>query len=116
MTPAEQPEKPIIFYSTPDGAVKAKLLYDAESFWLPQEGIARLFGVGKPAISKHLKNIFAEGELPESSVVSKMETTASDGKNYRVAVFSQEIGFRGRSSRGTQKTGGCAAYSPSVFR
>ena len=46
MTPAEQPEKPIILYSTPDGAVKAKLLYAAESFWLPQEGIARLFGVG----------------------------------------------------------------------
>lgn len=106
MTPAEQPEKPIILYSTPDGAVKAKLLYAAESFWLPQEGIARLFGVGKPAVSKHLKNIFAEGELQENSVVSKMETTASDGKNYQVAYYNLDaiiaVGYRVNSKQATQ--------------
>lgn len=82
MTAGKSTEKPIILYTTPEGAVKVKLVYDAESFWLPQGGgIAPLFGVGKAAISKHLKNIFEEGELQTLSVVSKMETTASDEKN-----------------------------------
>ena len=47
-----------------------------------------MFGVGIPAVSKHLKNIFEEGELIESSVISKMETTASDGKNYQTQYYN----------------------------
>ena len=50
--------------------------------------MAELFGVGIPAVSKHLKNIFEEGELIESSVISKMETTASDGKNYQTQYYN----------------------------
>ena len=50
--------------------------------------MAQLFGVGVPAISKHLKNIFEEGELVADSVISKMETTAADGKNYTTAYYS----------------------------
>ena len=53
-----------------------------ETIWATQKAMAQLFDVGVPAISKHLKNIFEEEELPESSVVSKMEITASDGKIY----------------------------------
>lgn len=105
MTPQEQPGKTIILYSTPEGAVKAKLLYDAETFWLPQDGIASLFGVGKSAVSKHLKNIFADGELAESSVVSKMETTASDGKKYQVSYYNLDaiiaVGYRVNSKQAT---------------
>ena len=74
MSSQNHSEKPIVLYSTPDGVVKAKLLYDAETFWLNQDGIAELFGVGKSTISKHLKNIFAEGELQYDTTVSKMET------------------------------------------
>jgi len=75
------PDKPMILYTTQEGAVKVKLVYNAESFWLPQDGIAQLFGVGKAAISKHLKNIFEEGELSQDTTVSKMETV-------RVRLFS----------------------------
>ena len=50
--------------------------------------MAQLFGVDVPAISKHLKNIFEEGELVADSVISKMETTAADGKNYTTTLFS----------------------------
>ena len=57
-----------------------------------------LFEVGVPAISKHLKNIFDEGELAESSVISKMETTASDGKVYNTQYYSLDavisVGYR----------------------
>lgn len=106
MTAGKSTEKPIILYTTPEGAVKAKLVYDAESFWLPQEGIAQLFGVGKAAISKHLKNIFEEGELQALSVVSKMETTASDGKKYLVSYYNLDaiiaVGYRVNSRQATQ--------------
>lgn len=71
--------KPMILYAAPEGAVRVGLVYEAESFWLPQDGIAALFGVGKAAISKHLKNIFAEGELDPGTTVSKMETVVNRG-------------------------------------
>ncbi|MBR4369994.1 MAG: virulence RhuM family protein, partial [Victivallales bacterium] len=66
----------------------------------------QLFGVGKAAISKHLKNIFAEGELTEISVVSKMETTAADGKNYQVTFYNLDaiiaVGYRVNSKQATK--------------
>ncbi len=102
----DNPEKPIILYSTPEGNVKVKVFYNAETLWLSQDGIANLFGVGKAAVSKHLKNIFTEGELAESAVVSKMETTASDGKNYLVAYYNLDaiiaVGYRVNSKQATQ--------------
>ena len=106
MTSPKQTDKPIILYTTPEGAVKVKLLYKGESLWLSQDGIAQLFGVGKAAISKHLKNIFAEGELLEISVVSKMETTAADGKNYQVTFYNLDaiiaVGYRVNSKQATK--------------
>ena len=65
-------EAPIVLYTTPDGAVKVNVYFRDGNLWLPQAGIAELFGVQKAAVSKHLKNIFAEGELNENAVVSKM--------------------------------------------
>ena len=59
-----------------------QMMYKNETIWATQRAMAQLFDVGVPAISKHLKNIFESGELVENSVISKMETTASDGKNY----------------------------------
>ncbi|MBR6016278.1 MAG: hypothetical protein IK067_03990 [Prevotella sp.] len=55
--------------------------------WLTQKAMATLFDVGVPAISKHLKNIFEKGELAEDSVISKMETTASNTAAYRTSRF-----------------------------
>lgn len=80
-------EAPIVLYTTPDGAVKVNVYFRDGNLWFPQAGIAELFGVQKAAVSKHLKNIFAEGELDENAVVSKMETTAADGKKYSVAYY-----------------------------
>ena len=75
-------ENQIIFYATPQGQVKVEVVFEGENFWLSQKAMAMLFGVAVPAISKHLKNIFETGELEQNSVVSKMETTAADGKKY----------------------------------
>lgn len=76
-----------------------------ENLWLTQAKMAELFDVQKAAISKHLKNIFADGELLESSVVSKMETTASDGKNYQTNIYNLDaiiaVGYRINSKKAT---------------
>ena len=68
--------------------------------------MAELFGVAVPAISKHLKNIFDSGELQESSVVSKMEITAADGKKYQTTFYNLDaviaVGYRVNSVRATQ--------------
>ena len=69
----------IIIYKTPEGKVSVDVVYNQETFWLTQKAMAELFGVGVPAISKHIKYIFEEGELQEYSTVSKMETVVSRG-------------------------------------
>ena len=83
-----------------------QVLYRAESIWCTQKAMAQLFDVGVPAISKHLKNIFETGELLEDSVISKMETTASDGKNYTTTFYNLDaiisVGYRVNSTRATQ--------------
>ena len=83
-----------------------QVVYRAESIWCTQKAMAQLFDVGVPAISKHLKNIFETGELLEDSVISKMETTASDGKNYTTTFYNLDaiisVGYRVNSTRATQ--------------
>ena len=83
-----------------------EVFYQDEMLWLTQKAMATLFDVGIPAISKHLKNIFDEGELAEDSVISKMETTASDGKNYMTRYYNLDavisVGYRVNSTRATQ--------------
>ena len=83
-----------------------QVVYRAESIWCTQKDMAQLFDVGVPAISKHLKNIFETGELLEDSVISKMETTASDGKNYTTTFYNLDaiisVGYRVNSTRATQ--------------
>ena len=91
LTPYETRE--ILFYKTDNGDVKVEILLYQENLWLTQAKMAELFEVQKAAISKHLKNIFASGELMEDSVVSVLETTAADGKNYSTRQ-------RGKCARG----------------
>ncbi len=76
-------ENQIILYQTDSSNVNINVTFYNESFWLTQKNISQLFGVEVPAISKHHKNIIESGELNEISVISKMETTASDGKTYK---------------------------------
>ncbi len=96
----------IIFYSSPDGNVKVEVIYNEETFWLSQKAMAELFGVKVPAISKHLSNIFETNELEEKSVISILEITAGDGKNYKVTYYSLDaiiaVGYRVNSHQATQ--------------
>jgi hypothetical protein len=99
-------ENNIILYSNGNGTVSVNVTYLNDTFWLPQKTIASLFGVEVPAISKHLKNIFETGELIENSVVSILETTAADGKNYKTAFYNLDaiiaVGYRVNSKQATQ--------------
>lgn len=83
-----------------------QVLYKDETIWATQKAMAELFDVGVPAISKHLKNIFEDREVIEDSVISKMETTASDGKIYNTTFYSLDaiisVGYRVNSIRATQ--------------
>lgn len=67
-----------LLYTTPNGKVKVEIFLRDENIWLTQEKIALLFGVQRPAITKHIKNIFESGELNENSVSSILEHTADD--------------------------------------
>lgn len=71
---------------------------EAETVWLTQKAMAELFYVNVPAISKHLSNIFQEKELNEISVISILETTAADGKNYNTKFYNLDaiisVGYR----------------------
>ena len=83
-----------------------QVVYHDEIVWCTQKAMAELFDVGVPAISKHLKNIFESGELSEDSVISKMETTASDAKTYNTTFYNLDaiisVGYRVNSTRATQ--------------
>lgn len=96
----------LIFYSTPRGNIKIEVIYHGKTFWLTQKAMSTLFGVAVPAVSKHLKNIFNSGELSESSVVSILEITAADNKNYKTTVYNLEaiiaVGYRINSEQATQ--------------
>lgn len=95
-----------LLYNMPDADGKVQVVIKDETLWCTQKAMAQLFGVGIPAISKHLKNIFTEGELVADSVISKMETTAADGKNYTTTYYSLDaiiaVGYRVSSLKATR--------------
>ncbi|CYU35415.1 virulence RhuM family protein [Streptococcus suis] len=99
-------ELQFLIYRAENDQEKASVIVSDETIWASQKEMARLFDVGVPAISKHLKNIFEEGELDEHSVISKMETTASDGKNYLTSYYNLDaiisVGYRVNSQKATK--------------
>ena len=96
----------VIVYSSADNAVHLDVQLADETVWLTQQQIATLFGVQIPAISKHLANIFREGELDKNSVISILENTASDGKKYRTMFYNLDailsVGYRVNSANATR--------------
>ena len=72
-------ELQFLLYNMPDADGKVQVVIKDETLWCTQKAMAQLFGVGVPAISKHLKNIFAEGELNPDTTISKMETVVNRG-------------------------------------
>ncbi|WP_366186127.1 virulence RhuM family protein [Flavobacterium ovatum] len=95
-----------ILYTAPSGVVRVDVLLQNESVWLTQKAIAELFGVQRPAITKHLINIFESGELEENSVSSILEHTAEDGKIYNTKFYNLDaiisVGYRVNSTKATQ--------------
>ena len=95
-----------LLYTAPDGAVKVDVFVQNETVWLTQKALAELFGVKRPAVTKHLGNIFSSGELAEGSVCSILEHTASDGKIYRAKYYNLDaiiaVGYRVNSYQATQ--------------
>lgn len=96
----------IIIYQTENEDIKVDVYFEDETFWMTQAIMAKLFNVQVPAISKHLKNIFEDGELSENSVVSIMEITAKDGKNYMTKFYNLDaiiaVGYRVNSLQATR--------------
>jgi hypothetical protein len=96
----------LILYTSSLGNVKVEVTYVDNSFWLTQKAMSALFGVEVPAISKHLKNIFENQELEQNSVISKMETTATDGKTYNTTFYNLRavlaVGYRVNSAEATE--------------
>lgn len=96
----------LMMYQTEDGQTKIDVRMENETVWLSLDQMAELFQRDKSTISRHIRNIFAEGELDREAVVAKFATTASDGKTYQVDFYNLDViisvGYRVRSLRGTQ--------------
>ena len=101
-----------LLYNMPDADGRVQVVIKDETLWCTQKAMAQLFGVGVPAISKHLKNIFDEGELDKKVVVSKMEITTKHGaieektQTHNVDFFSLDaiiaVGYRVTSLKVTR--------------
>lgn len=94
-----------LIYTSPNGKVSVEIFLHDENIWLSQEKIAELFGVQRPAITKHLKNIFESNELAENAVCSILEHTAADGKTYSTKFYNLDaiisVGYRVNSTQAT---------------
>ncbi|WP_427835473.1 virulence RhuM family protein [Actinobacillus pleuropneumoniae] len=99
-------EKQVVIFKSIDGAVAVNVQFDEDTAWLSLDQMADLFDRDKSTISRHIKNIFKEGELVKDSVVANFATTALDGKTYQVDYYNLDViisvGYRVKSLRGTQ--------------
>jgi hypothetical protein len=95
-----------ILYQTEDGRTSLDVRFQNETVWLSLNQMAELFQRDKSVISRHIKNVFEEGELVRTSVVAESATTAADGKTYQVEFYNLDViisvGYRVKSHRGTQ--------------
>ena len=96
----------IVVYQAPNGSARVDVRFESETVWLSLDQLSQLFQRNKSTISRHLKNIFEDGELDRNSVVANYATTAADGKTYQVDYYNLDViiavGYRVRSSVGTQ--------------
>ncbi|MBD5411101.1 MAG: virulence RhuM family protein [Treponema sp.] len=95
-----------IIFKTEDNTIEVDVLFEDETVWLTLDQMSTLFNRDKSTVSRHIKNVFEEGELDRNAVVANFATTASDGKTYQVAYYNLDViisvGYRVKSLRGTQ--------------
>ena len=95
-----------LLYQTPDGDSQIEVKLQNDTVWLSLDQMAELFQRDKSTISRHIKNIFTEGELKREAVVANFATTAADGKTYQVDYYNLDViisvGYRVKSQRGVQ--------------
>jgi hypothetical protein len=103
---AKQTENNIIIFKTENEKISVEVRVDEETVWLTLDQMAALFERDKSTVSRHIKNVFDEGELERNSVVANFATTAADGKTYQVDYYNLDViisvGYRVKSLRGTQ--------------
>jgi hypothetical protein len=96
----------LVFYQTEDGRAKLEVRLQDETVWLSLNQLSELFQRDKSVISRHIQNVFEEGELRWDSVDANFAATATDGKTYQVEHFNLDViisvGYRVKSLRGTQ--------------
>ena len=96
----------VVIYQSKNGEVELQINLSHDTLWLTQQQIADIFGTKRPAITKHLSNIFKNNELDKNEVSSKMELTAADGKQYSTLVYNLDaiisVGYRVNSSKATE--------------
>lgn len=99
-------EQQIRIFTSSDGHAQLEVALDQETAWLSLEQMTSLLGRDKSVISRHIRNVFKEGELDRDSVVAKNATTAADGKTYQVDYYNLDViisvGYRVKSQRGVQ--------------
>lgn len=119
-------EVQFLLYNMPEDSGKVQVVIKDETIWCTQKAMAQLFGVGVPAVSKHLKNIFEEGELSPEMTISKMETVINRGKRGEVNEFIDfynldaiiAVGYRVSSLKATRfrQWSKTASTTPSLGR
>lgn len=99
-------EQQIRIFTSPDGQAQLEVALDQETAWLSQAQMCELFGRERSVITKHIRNVFKEGELERDAVCAKFAHTAEDGKSYQVDHFNLDViisvGYRVKSQRGVQ--------------
>lgn len=106
MTDVVHRDAEFLLYQSDDGRTRVEVRFEGDTAWLSLFQMADLFQRDKSVISRHIKNVFEEGELDRASVVAESATTAADGKTYQVEYFNLDViisvGYRVKSHRGTQ--------------
>ncbi len=107
MTKTQQEDRgEVALYEMPDGRTALEVRLYGDTAWLSQKQMGELFGKNIRTVSEHIRNVFKEGELNESSVIRNFRITAADGKSYETQFYNLDViisvGYRVKSKRGTQ--------------
>lgn len=103
---ADAPGGEVLVYETPEGDVRVDVRLERETVWLRQDQMSELFGRERSVVTKHVRNVFREGELDPKSVCANFAHTAADGKTYQVEHYNLDViisvGYRVKSAQGTR--------------